>query len=289
MRNPLPFARAIPEWSIPAWCPSLPGTTPGRPGKFEAPLLGLKPGRASTLPPHLAALRHRLRPAGHATSVLAFGNPQVDACLPGGGLPLGQLHEVAAAGLEAETGALTAAFAALLLARIDPSRPAFWIAPCPDLHGPGLLACGLDPGRLVMIRPDNNAAALDAMEAVLRGGVAAAVVGEVSRLDRTASHRLQLACLRHGTTGLVLRRWPNGRKDEVARPGTAVTRWQLAAAPSLTRGREPGPPRWIVTLAHARGGRPGEWIMEASKDAPLGLRVVAPLADHPAAARRVAG
>jgi protein ImuA len=226
--------------------------------------------------------------------VLGFGNPLVDSSLPGGGLPLGQLHEIGATGLEAETAALAAAFAALLLTHIDPARPVFWIAPCPDLYGPGLLAFGLDPGRLVMIRPDSNAATLDTMEAVLRDGVAAAVVGEVGRLDRTASHRLQLACLRHGTTCLMLRRWPHGRKDEAARPSTAVTRWQLAAAPSYQQRHGPpgsswGAPRWTVTLAHARGGRPGEWIMEASKDAPLGLRVVAPLADHPASARRRAG
>jgi protein ImuA len=225
----------------------------------------------------------------HAARVLGFGNPAVDACLPGGGLPLGQLHEIGAAGLEAETGALAAAFAARLLARIDPVRPAFWITPCPDFYGPGLIACGLDPGRLVVIRPDSNAATLEAMETVLRGGVAAAVVGEVGRLERTASHRLQLACLRHGTTCLVLRRWPNGRKDETAGLGTPVTRWQLAAAPSQSEPRQSGPPRWIVTLAHARGGRPGQWIMEASKDAPLGLLVVTPLADHPVAATRRAG
>jgi protein ImuA len=221
--------------------------------------------------------------------VLAFGNPAVDACLPGGGLPLGQLHEVGATGLETENGTLAAAFAAILLARIEPARPAFWIAPSPDLHGPGLLAYGLDPGRLVIVRPDSNAATLDAMEAVLRGGVAAVVVGEIGRLDRTASHRLQLACQRHDITGFVLRRWPNGRKDATARPCTAVTRWQLATVPSQSRPRELGPPRWIVTLTHARGGRPGEWIMEVCNDAPLGLRMVATLADHSAAAQLLAG
>ncbi len=280
MVKPLPFARAGATRQ-----PSPLGATADG---SEIPPLRLKSARAPALPAHLAVLRDRLRPAEHASRVLAFGN-QVDAHLPGGGLPLGQLHEVSATGLDAETGALPASFAALLMARIDPGRPAFWIAPCPDLHGPGLLACGLDPGRLVMIRPASNAAALDAMEAVLRGGVTAAVVAEIDRLDRTASHRLQLACLRHGTTGFVLRRWPNGRKDAATRPGTAVTRWQLTAAPSRMRGREAGPPRWLVTLLHARGGRPGEWIMEVVKNAPLGLRVVAALADHPAAAQRRAG
>jgi protein ImuA len=282
MRKPLPS-----PLPAAAWNPDLAGTKLGRP---ETSLLGVKTGRPPALPANLAALRDRLRPAaGQAANGLVFGSPAVDACLPGGGLPLGQLHEVGAGGLEAETGTLPAAFAALLAARIEPTRPAFWIAPCPDLYGPGLLACGLDPGRLVMIRPDGNGATLEAMEAVLRAGVATVVVGEVGRLDRTASHRLQLACLRHGTTGIVLRRWPNGRKDAATRASIAVTRWQLAASPSQNRPRNLGPPRWIVTLTHARAGRPGEWIMEVWKDAPLGLRVVAPLADHPATAQRLAG
>ena len=284
MRNPLPPVRSVPPWR-----PDPTGTSIGRLANSKTPLLGTRISHAPALPAHLAALRDRLRPAVRAGCVLAFGNPLVDGCLPDGGLRLGQMHEIGATGLEAEIGALPAAFAALLLARIDPTRPAFWIACCPDLHSPGLLACGLDPGRLVVIRPSSNAATLDAMEAILRNGVAAAVVGEVGRLDRTASHRLQLACLRHGTTCLLLRRWPNGRKDQAAQPGTAATRWQITAAPSQSQPRRLGPPRWIVKLAHARGGRPGEWMMEASEDAPLGLRVVAPLADHSAAEWQCAG
>jgi len=44
------------------------------------------------------------------------------------------------------------------------------------------------------------------------------VVGEVGQFDRTASRRLQLACLRHGSTGFVLRRWPHGKRPPVGRP-----------------------------------------------------------------------
>ncbi len=60
----------------------------------------------------------------------------------------------------------------------------------------------------------------------------------------------------------------------------AVTRWHLTPMPSAKDGKEPGLPRWHVALTHARGGRPGEWIMEASDDATHPLRVVAALADH---------
>ncbi|MEJ0016732.1 MAG: hypothetical protein WDN25_09210 [Acetobacteraceae bacterium] len=216
------------------------------------------------------------KPAG---PFLSFADPRVDDCL-GGGLTLGQLHEIGAAGLEAETAALPAAFAAALLARIAPTRPVFWIAPVHDLHPPGLLPYGLDPNRLVLVRPAKDVETLAAMEIALREGAAGAVVGEVGSLDRTASRRLQLACLRHGTTGFALRRWPHGHRSADREASVAVTRWHLTSVPSVKDGREPGLPRWHVALTHARGGRPGEWIMEASDDATHPLRVVAALADH---------
>jgi protein ImuA len=232
------------------------------------------------LPAHLAALRDRLRPAKSPGGFLPFDDPRVDACLPGGGLPLGQLHEIGAAGLDTETAALPTAFIAALLARIAPTKPVFWIAPAGDLHPPGLLPYGFDPNRLVLVRPSKDVETLAAMEVALRDGVAAAVVGEVGQFDRTASRRLQLACLRHGTTGFALRRWPHGHRGADREASVAVTRWHLTAVPSVKDGREPGLPRWHVALTQARGGRPGEWIMEASDDATHPLRVVAALADH---------
>jgi protein ImuA len=113
------------------------------------------------------------------------------------------------------------------------------------------------------------------------------VVGEVGQFDRTASRRLQLACLRHGSTGFVLRRWPHGNRTTDREASVAVTRWHLTPMPSVKDGKEPGLPRWHVALTHARGGRPGEWIMEASDDATHPLRVVAALADHAPEPRRV--
>jgi protein ImuA len=245
-----------------------------------------RPGRLSrpkALPAHLAALlRGHAKPAG---ALLPFGDPRVDGCL-GGGLPLGQLHEIGAAGLDAETAALPTGFIAALLARIAPTRPVFWIAALSDLHPPGLLPYGLDPNRMVLVRPSRDVDALAGMEVALREGAAGAVVGEVGQFDRTASRRLQLACLRHGSTGFVLRRWPHGHKAADREASVAVTRWHLTPMPSVKDGEEPGLPRWHVALTHARGGRPGEWIMEASDDATHPLRVVAALADHAPEPRR---
>jgi len=246
----------------------------------------LRPARFSrprALPAHLASL---LRGAKSPGELLPFGDPRVDDCL-GGGLPVGQLHEIGTAGLEAETAALPAAFVAALLARIAPSRLVFWIAPISDLHPPGLLPYGVDPNRLVLVRPSKDVETLAAMEIALREGAAGAVVGEVGQVRRTASRRLQLACLRHGATGFVLRRWPRDHRTGDREASVAVTRWHVTPVPSVKDGREPGPPRWHVALTHARGGRSGEWIMEASDGATHPLRVVAALADHTAEPHRL--
>jgi protein ImuA len=257
-----------------------------------------RPAKARPLPAHLQALLGRVDRAPQA--VLALGDRRVDAHLPGGGLPLGQLHEVGAEGLAAETGALAAAFIACLLARLPAAKPVFWIATRCDLYPPGLLDTGFDPARLVLVAARDDAETLAAMETALAEPAAVAVVGEVGKLDRVASRRLQLACLRHATTGFVLRRWPYGRKATAdgapareQEPTAAVTRWRLAPAPSAAEeagaqlsAREPGASRWCVALTHARGGREGAWILEfteASDEAPHSLRVVAGLADHPAA------
>jgi protein ImuA len=237
------------------------------------------------------ALLHSLRAQLHALAprarygVLRFGDARIDDCFAEGGLALGALHEVAADGIEAETGAVTAGFIACLLARLPGTL--VWIAPQTDLYAPGLLSLGLDPGRLVLVQTHDDDATVAAMEAVLREGAAAAVVAEAGRLGRIPSRRLQLACLKRGATGFVLRRWPHGRTTAAAEATASVTRWRVAPAPSAAAHREPGPPRWRVELEHARGGFEGAWIMEVEKaDATHPLRVVAELADTAIAPRR---
>ena len=242
------------------------------------------PSHAPALPPHLAALFDSARPSRFG--ILAFGDQRIDAHLPGGGLALGQLHEIGGAGVDTETGVLPAGFAAALAGRIGASRPVFWIAGRADLYPHGLPGFGLDPARLVLVRTDGSDATLAAMETVLREGGAGVVIGEVETLGRVASRRLALACQRHGVTCLALRRWPYGRQREDRDASLAATRWRLAPVPSEREGREPGPPRWKLALTQARGGRPGEWIVAAgeSEDATHPVRVVAVLADPEAAA-----
>jgi len=221
---------------------------------------------------------------------LPFGVPAIDAALPGDGLALGALHEVAGSGADEEDGATAAAFVAGILARLLPPQPVLWCLAADDLYGAGLAACGLAPERLILMRGGSNQDVLWAMEEGLRSKALAAVVGEVATLSLSASRRLQLAAEASGTIALALRRWRNA--DLACRqrlsPNAAVTRWRVKAVLSETGG-EPGvgKSRWQVVLWRCRGGVPAEWMVEAC-DATGHVALAAALADRPARLRQVA-
>jgi protein ImuA len=255
---------------------------------------------SSTVP--LAVLRSRIRrierPSAAAFGVLPFGVAALDRSLPGGGLPLGAVHEIIGAGGDEEDGAAAAGFAAGILGRIglhgdrphgDKIGAVLWCLRRPDLYGPGLAAHGLDPARLVLVSAPRDDRILWVLEEGLRGGQGAglaAVVGEIGRLPMVASRRLQLAAERAGVTVLLLRRWRTG--DEAAaergRPSAAMTRWRVASLPAAAIEEEPGigRPRWRVELLRCRGGRPAECEVEVA-DATGFVSLPAELADRPAA------
>jgi len=164
-----------------------------------------------------------------------------------------------------------------------------WCLKRPDLYGPGLMAHGLDPARLVLVTAPRDDEILWAVEEGLRAGPAsglAAVVGELGRLPVVAGRRLQLATERSGVTALILRRWRNAAEAaaERDRPSTALTRWRVSALSSAEIAGEPGigRPRWRVALLRVRGGVPGAWDVEVA-DATGHVSLSAELADRPAA------
>ncbi len=239
----------------------------------------------------LAALRRQLEALERAgrpgTAALPFGVAAIDGALPGGGLALAALHEIAGAGPDEEDGAVSAAFLAGILARLPP-RPVLWCLAAGDLYGPGLAACGLPPERLILARAQGDCAVLWTMEEGLRSAALAAVIGEVEALPSAASRRLQLAAEASGVTAFVLRRWRNGERAARQRlaPNAAVTRWRAAALPGAPTG-EPGlgRPLWRLELWRCRGGVPASWVVEAC-DATGHVSLAAALADRPAPAFR---
>ncbi len=259
-----------------------------RDGTRKAP----SPGRRQAL----AALRAELGrlERGHAAPgtreppPFGLGVAAIDSVLPRGGLGRAGLHEVTG-----EEAAALAFCAHLAARRAGAVGLVLWVGSNTGLYGPGLAALGLPPERLLLVRARGNDEILWVLEEALKCRALAAVVGEVRRLDLTASRRLQLAAEAGGACGLLWRPSADGLAASVAQ-----TRWHVASAPSGSSGRADAvggrrlveSPRLAVRLSRCRGGATGEWILEwrdgdernegAGSAAAGAFHLAAPLADR---------
>jgi protein ImuA len=217
--------------------------------------------------PGIEELRERIRrlegAAGRGRLVLPFGIKAIDRHLPGGGLALSALHEVAGGGHGAIDGAAAALFAAGIAARTR--GKVLWCLTRPDLFAPALAQAGLPPDRVIYVEAGDEKSVLICFEEGLRHGGLGAVVAEVARLSMTASRRLQLAAERSGTIGIAIRRWR--RPTEVADfglPTASVTRWRVTVLPA-TPLPVPGVgrARWQLELIRCRAGESADFEVEA--------------------------
>lgn len=217
--------------------------------------------------PQLSALRARiarLESGGkRERGVLPFGIEVVDRKVPGGGLQLGALHEVAGGSNGAVHGAAAALFTAGIATRT--SGQVLWCMRRADLFAPSLAQAGLHPDRVIYVEVGDEKAVLACMEEGLRHGGLSAVVGEVARLPMVASRRLQLCAEESGTIALAIRRWRRmAEAVDFGQPTASVTRWRITALPS-----EPLPvpgierARWLVELIRARAGACADFVLEA--------------------------
>lgn len=192
----------------------------------------------------------------------SWGEPAIDSLLAGG-LATDALHEWSAASADA-AGAV-----ALLLALLGrrPTGDVLWattVAMTMDHghpYGPGMVALGIDPARLLFVTGRREMDVAWALEEGLAAaqptaGGLAAVVGVGGALDFTASRRLSLATARHGCPCLWL---SLGGVSAPASSSAALTRWRVESRPSQPdphAPRTPGAPAWRLTLARARGVPP---------------------------------
>lgn len=243
------------------------------------------PRRADS--PAIADLRARIaRLEGDGArphEVLPFGIAPLDRKLPGGGLALGCLHEVAGGGNGAVDGAAAACFTAGIAART--TGQVLWCVALQDLFAPGLEQAGLPPGRVIFVEAGDDKAVLTCMEEGLRHGGLGAVVGDVARLPMTASRRLHLAAKGSATLCIALRRWRRqAEASDFGQPTAAMTRWRISALPSSPLPVSGvGRPRWLVELIRARAGECLDIELEAC-DGSGHLCLPAELADRPVAA-----
>jgi protein ImuA len=291
---------------------SAPASPPFVPVPARAPSPALSGEALSVLRRRVAAIGTdgQRRALAEETPRLTLGHPAADGAL-GGGLMTAAPHEMrpAAPGDMAAATGFALAVAARLCRRDGASRTWLWIRQ--DLagretgepYGPGLAAFGADPARLVLVAAADAREALRAAEEGLRCAPLGCVLlepwGGAKALDLTAMRRLALAAEASGVTLLMLR---SGTHDAAAAdgPGGAMTRWSIAAAPSVpgpATGALPGlgRPAFAATLLRNRQtgrlGDGGRWILEWNPDehrfAPSatlpGARSLAPLHGPPAA------
>ena len=201
------------------------------------------------------ALPEQVRP-------LALGVPGIDTAL-GGGLARAALHELSAAPLHLGAAAGFALTLSALSARAEKAKQILWIATdfgmleTGALYGPGLDLIGLPAERLLVAHVAKPVDALFAMEEALKCRALSCVIVEMTEdADLTATRRLSLAAREGGALGLLL------RHKATAAPSAAMTRWQVAAAPS-----QPdefgglGRTAFALTLTRNRHGICGAWTI----------------------------
>jgi protein ImuA len=149
------------------------------------------------------------------------GYAALDAALPGGGWPAGELTEVLADA--PGIGELQLVLPAL--ARLTASgRRVVWLAPPHAPYAPALAAAGLDLAQLAVVAPRRRSEALWAAEQVLRSGASRAALAWLPRLRYAELQRLAVAAQAGGGLAFVF------RPDSAARePSPAALRLALEA------------------------------------------------------------
>jgi protein ImuA len=213
------------------------------------------PERAAN--PVIAQLQERiahLEGGASRARVLPFGLTKIDRWLPGGGLALGALHEIAGGGNRSVDGAAAALFAAGIAARTK--GKVLWIVTRADLFAPALAQAGLAPDRVIHVEAGDEKALLACFEEGLRHGGLGAVVAETAHLSMTASRRLQLAAEASRTIGLAMRRWRRQTEaSDFGQPTASATRWRVSVLPSAPLPVPGlGRARWLVELIRAKAG-----------------------------------
>jgi protein ImuA len=249
----------------------------------------------------------KIDPSGaalEAGGTLRLGLWAIDAALQGG-LALGALHEVTPASA-GQFGAPFGFALALAVLAMDGQRTAFPSGALPNgttlligtdfgayeagnPYGPGLDLFGLATDRLLFLQVSRPLDVLWAFEEALKSRAIAAVLAELPEAgvaaDLTASRRLALAARAGGGLGLLLRQRPSQL------PTAAMSRWQVAAAPSLPdRFGGLGRTAFDLDLSRNRRGHDGCFRVcwdhhERSFLPSLSLGVAQTAGDRPADAR----
>lgn len=212
--------------------------------------------------------------------VFSSGAAAIDRLLPGGGLRHGMLVEWLAArpGCGAGTLGLVAAREACraggMLVVLDRAGM---------FYPPAAAGWGVDPARLIVVRPRNARDEIWAAVQSLRSPVVAAMWTMIDRLDSRNFRRLQLAAEAGRALGVLVRgasargqpSWADVRLSASMEHGAGSTEKRHAPRSLL-----PAPRRVQVSLLHLRGGRSGGSVCLEIDEAAHEVREASPVAKH---------
>src|SRR5690606_20822410 len=130
------------------------------------------------------------------------GYAELDALLPGGGLPRAALTEI----LCDQPGIGELRLLAPLLARLgQEQRWQLWVTPPWPPYAPALAQAGIALEQQVLVRHASPADSLWAFEQGLRSGACSLVLGWLPRLNTSELRRLQLAAASGDCLGILFR------------------------------------------------------------------------------------
>lgn len=182
-----------------------------------------------------------------ACATVSTGHPLLDAELPGGGWPIGDMSEVL-------TDCCGHGEVSLLLPMLAQASQGdgwvVWVAPPWYPNVSALAAAGLRTHRMLVIQADSAGERVWALRHALGSGACSAVLGWLDRVDTALLRRLQLA-VRETALPLVLFRTASAA--HIASPAALRLQLSVAAEGALRidilkrRGRPADRPVWLGT------------------------------------------
>lgn len=183
------------------------------------------------------------------------GLQEMAAHFPFGVFPLAAVHEFVSDGPE-QLAASTGFIASLLKTCFPADVPFVWINTTHGLFPQGLVRFGIQPHKVLVVRPAGQKETNWCLEEALQCSSIMAVVAETADLNFTNSRRFQLAVEKSRATGFIINTRP--RKSQRT---ACITRWEIRPLPGELPDGMPGLgyPRWKVQLQKVRNGKPGNW------------------------------